>query len=125
MDSGKKLICNFDGIEKVMKNLYCEAVLPVLLYGEETWNLTNHIKTLITSFHNAVERDINRRSFIPKVTKNRKYEYIDWSKLKQKGNEALTYTCLMPVKEYWSNRLLKFRNSSLGCVRNNYNAQNE
>lgn len=114
----KKLIWNFDGISCIMKKLYCGAVLPVLLYGAETWHLNSKIKILLISFHNNIAREINRRAFIKRWTRNRKYEDIEWSKMREHDEDALGYVRLRTIKDYWNTRLGIFSRSSLGCARN-------
>ena len=100
----RKLVVHFDGIPSIMKNLYFNAVLPILLYGSETWTLTNRIKSALEGFHNGIAREINRRSFVKIFLKTHRYEDIDWKKMREKKERALGFIKLRTMQEYWSIR---------------------
>ena len=41
---------------RIMKEIYCATMIPILLYWSETWNITERIKQMLEVFHHKVSR---------------------------------------------------------------------
>jgi hypothetical protein len=85
---------------KVMSVFYRTIIQSVLLFGSETWTLTQRQMQLIASFHNQCARSITRRW-------NRQDEDGEWHCPDMKETMRLAF--LLPIQDYISSRKRNYK----------------
>ena len=102
------------GNPKIMKFMYCEVILPILLYCSETWCITERIKNMLEVFHHKVARDLNRRKFLKFWTGRYGGRIANWAHVRKNNDLTMQHIKLKTLGEYWENRTRNFRENSLG-----------
>lgn len=104
----RRIATYWDANPKIMKNFYCDTVLPMLLYCSETWILTDIIKRILEEFHHRIDRALNRKKFV----KFWKHQYgdrqINWSRVRQSNQEVLQFVKMKSIGKYWMSRTQPF-----------------
>ena len=99
-----------DGASCAYKSrIYLVVVSTVLLYGAETWVLTDRIRRVLQAFHHSCARSITR-TFIRRIGIGREGD-DQW--VYPSTSEVLNKARLLPIEEYITKRQEVFHNNFL------------